>query len=75
MKCKVCGKLTERPKYCSDKCQKKAWKLYNREKYLAGKRKYRRRKKTEILEYNRVWRKANPEKIKSYNLKRRKNDN
>jgi hypothetical protein len=75
MKCKVCGEPTTRPKFCSDKCQKKAWKLYNRQDYLTGKLKYRREHKEQILEYKRLWRVANPEKVKSYNLdyKRRQN--
>lgn len=65
-KCKICGNLTNRPKFCSEKCQKKSWKLYNREKYLAGKRAYRKKHRKQIREYNRLWKAANSEKVKQY---------
>jgi len=65
-KCRVCGELTNRRKYCSNACQKKAWKLRNREAYLIGKLKYRRKNKNKIKEYLKKWRKNNPEKVKKY---------
>ena len=66
IKCRVCEKITNRRKYCSDACQKKAWKLRNREKYLLGKRKYRQKNKNKIKNYKELWETANPEKVKKY---------
>lgn len=56
-KCNVCEKLTDRPKYCSHACQGKGWKIRDREKYLDGKRRYRRKNKEKILAYNKWYRK------------------
>ena len=56
-KCVVCQKPTKRPKYCSDKCQKKAWKIEHREKYLEGKKAYRKSAKEKVNAYNRQRRK------------------
>lgn len=67
--CRVCQKPTKRPKYCSDACQKKAWKLRNRDRYLAGKREYRGKNKSKSRGYLRLWRAANPDKVKQYRKK------
>lgn len=53
IKCRVCGNPTNREKYCSDSCQRKAWKIRNRERYLLGKKLYRQKNKKKINEYNR----------------------
>jgi len=66
IKCKVCGTPTDRPKYCSDSCQRKAWKLRNRDKYLEGKKRYRDKNKKKIREYQKFWKTVNPEKVKKY---------
>ena len=75
MQCRVCYAPTTGKKYCSPKCEKKAWKLRNREKYLLGKRKYQFENKEKVREYNRIWADANPDKVKIYNAsyKRRHN--
>jgi 5-methylcytosine-specific restriction endonuclease McrA len=57
MKCTICNnQLNGKQKlYCSDICQKKAWKVNNRNKYLEGKKIYRLKNKNAILEYKRVY--------------------
>ena len=54
-KCKTCGKPTNRPKFCTDACQRKYWKLTNRERYLLGKKDYRDKHRGKILEYNKIY--------------------
>jgi len=44
--------------YCSDTCQKKYWKLTHRDKYLIGKKRYRKKNKEKILEYNRIYKRV-----------------
>jgi 5-methylcytosine-specific restriction endonuclease McrA len=46
----LCGKQR---KFCSDKCQRKEWKVRNRAAYLAGKKAYRNRNIARIRDYNR----------------------
>jgi 5-methylcytosine-specific restriction endonuclease McrA len=57
MKCTICGEpLTGQKKlYCSSNCQTKSWKIRNRETYLAGKKVYREKNLTKILEYKRIY--------------------
>jgi 5-methylcytosine-specific restriction endonuclease McrA len=41
--------------YCSKTCERKGWKDRNRDKILAGKRRYRERNKDKIAIYNRMY--------------------
>lgn len=57
MKCTICGEIlnNKRKLYCSDSCQRKSWKIKNRETYLAGKKRYREQNKNKLLEYKRAY--------------------
>jgi len=58
-KCQICAShLTgQQTKYCSTKCQTKAWKIKNRATYLAGKKQYAKNNREKILAYKREYNK------------------
>lgn len=50
--------------------RKRAWERANREKVNAARNRHRRENHARALETARKWREANPDKVKSYNLKK-----
>lgn len=72
MRCIICEEpLSGRQnKFCSNKCQRKDWKINNREIYLAGKKEYRNKNKERLNAYNKEYRNRGLVKpIYSYKLK------
>lgn len=67
--CPVCGEPVPPSRgsrtriYCSKKCAKLAWRLANREKYLATEKAWRDANKQKYLAKKKEWRDANLEKV------------
>lgn len=70
--CIICGKKLrgQQRRYCSEKCQKKSWKLKNRKKYLLGKKEHREENRLKTLRYLEGWKEDNPKKVKEQRRRR-----
>lgn len=70
MKCIICDNPLKgkQEKYCGNPCEKRAYKLRDRKRYLEGKKKYREKNKDKILAYSRQYK---AQGIKSLGKKQR----